>query len=119
MRRSEMRRSEVRRISLISGLVLPAVLLLGPLAAGARPRQSPSPAIAVAPAAAEPAAAEAEKTPSKPRVQRLSFDDDVVSARRDLGDGDILVAHRKPKLPSLVKPRLDFIPELIKSADTF
>lgn len=101
-------------------LVLPAVLLLGPLAAEARPRQVPGRSLpAASPAPAASAVAETETAPSKPRVQRLSFDDDVVSARRDLGDGDILVAHRKPKLHSLVRPRADFVPELIKSADSF
>jgi len=54
---------------------------------------------------------------SAPRVQRLSFDDDEVSATRDLGDGDLLVAHPKPKLVSLVRPRDSFVPELIKSAE--
>ena len=100
--------------TLIGSLMV--TLFLGSSVVEAGPKPKPAPAVAPAPAAAAGTAAEA--APSK-RVQRLSFDDDIVSARRDLGDGDILVAHRRPKLPSLVKPRVDFIPELVKSADTF
>jgi hypothetical protein len=91
-----------------SSIVVLAMLTLAALPAGARPSRA-----AAVPASAAPA----EGKP--PRVQRLSFDDDVVNARRDLGDGDVLTEPRKPKFPSLVRPRLDFIPELVKSADTF
>jgi hypothetical protein len=52
-------------------------------------------------------------------VQRLSFDDDIVAGRRDLGGGDLLVERPRRRLPSLVKPRPDFLPELYKSADAF
>lgn len=99
-----------------TGIVVLALLTLGSYAAEARPGQARAGAVVPTPAGPVAVPAESGKAP---RVQRLSFDDDIVDAKRDLGDGDILTEARKPKFPSLVRPRLDFIPELVKSADTF
>ncbi len=78
--------------------------------AGAAPGGKPS-------AAAASTRSEAAARSAPPRVQRLSFGDDVVRAGRDLGGGDVITSAARAKQCSLVRPRLDFIPELIKSAE--
>ena len=66
-------------------------------------------------AGARPAAA--VEAPPPTRVQRLSFENEYVTGQRDLGGGDVIGATRPSRHTSLVRPRLDFIVELIKSAD--
>jgi gamma-glutamyltranspeptidase len=66
---------------------------------------------------APPPAAAATAAAPAGRVQRLSFDDDVVTGRRDLGDGDLVRISRPAKHSSLVRARESFVPELIKSAE--
>ncbi len=51
------------------------------------------------------------------RVQRMSFENEYVTGNRDLGGGDVVGATRRSKHSNLVRPRADFIPELIKSAE--
>ena len=50
-------------------------------------------------------------------VQRYDFDDDMVTAGFDRGDGTIVQVTRKPKISSLIEVRKNFIPELLKSAE--
>lgn len=72
---------------------------------------------AVQKAAPVPAKADDAPRPAPPRVQRLTFGDDVVHAGRDLGDGDVISDPPRAKHVTLVRPRVDFIPELLKSAE--
>ncbi len=98
-------------------ITIAALVLLAPSAL-ARPAARVVPAsVAPRPAAPVKAPAATTQAPATPKVQRLSFDDDLVSADRDLGDGDVLSEPAKMKFPSLVRPRDSFVPELIKSAE--
>ncbi len=70
------------------------------------------------PVLASPAARAAPPPGAAPgRVQRLSFEDDVVTGFRDLGEGDVVGPTRPAKHSSLVRARESFVPELIKSAE--
>ncbi len=53
----------------------------------------------------------------KRRTQRLDFEDDLVTAGFDSGNGTIVQVTRKTKISSLIEVRKNFIPELLKSAE--
>lgn len=70
------------------------------------------------------ATAPAVVSASKPKVkymkkQTLIFGDDVVESDFDRPDGTVIQQIRRAKTSSLIKIRKDFIPELLKSAETF
>ena len=48
---------------------------------------------------------------------RYDFDDDVVEGELQRPEGDILQVRTGAKYSSLIKLRLDFIPEIVKSAE--
>ncbi|MCB9557689.1 MAG: hypothetical protein H6707_16385 [Deltaproteobacteria bacterium] len=50
-------------------------------------------------------------------VQRMIFEDDLVSAGRAIGGGTMISMVRPTRLPSLRLVRESFIAELLKSAD--
>ena len=96
------------RVLLVLCVLLPSTVLLAQPRA---PRATPPRVVAAQPVpAGAPVAAPA-------RVQRLTFDDDVVTGGRDLGDGDVIRIRPPIKHLSLVRARDSFVPELIKSAE--
>lgn len=72
-----------------------------------------SPTLAVAGKKKPPAAESA--TPTKP--QHMDFDDDVVDGTLTSPDYSVVDPTRAVRHGSLIKPRLTFVPELIKSAE--
>ena len=50
-------------------------------------------------------------------VQHYDFDDDLVEAGLDRGNGGIVTVKRRTKVSTLIVVREDFLPELIKSAE--
>ncbi len=57
------------------------------------------------------------KTQPRPRLHRIIFEDDTITAGRNTGAGDVVTVRRTMLMKSMVTVRPDFIPELVKSAE--
>ena len=55
--------------------------------------------------------------PASPPVRRMTFGDDDVVADREDGAGAIVGGEKRVMFSRLIHIRLDFIPELVKSAE--
>ncbi len=57
------------------------------------------------------------KAQPRPRLHRIIFEDDTITAGRNTGAGDVVTVRRTMLMKSMVTVRPDFIPELVKSAE--
>jgi hypothetical protein len=58
-----------------------------------------------------------EKPPDAQKPQRYDFDDDKVEGDVQRGDDPIVESRNRARFGSLIKPRSNFIPELLRSGD--
>ena len=64
-----------------------------------------------------PAAAQTRKTLPEPAPKRITIDDpDEIDGHRPMGDGELVSARKKVILPSLIKIRENFWPEMHQRA---
>ena len=58
-----------------------------------------------------------ENTPAASKPQHMDFDDDIVDGTLTSPDYSVVDPTRAVRHGSLIKPRLTFVPELLKSAE--
>ena len=106
----------MKRMSLVL-FALAGLLAAGPASAqkAAAPAAAPaaSPAAAAAPAGDAPAGGVSYKAKTV-----YDFDDDLVEGDLVRPDGDLVDSRGKAKHSSLIKIRLNFVPELLKSVES-
>ena len=66
-----------------------------------------------------PAASKASRKTTYKSTQHMSFEDEIIATGRATGNGEIIFADKKKRRNVMKLTRDNFLPELLKSADTF
>lgn len=97
----------MKRIYGITALALMG-FLAGTASAQPKPKKPTKPAAA---------AAEGDAAAAAPRVKNFDFDADLINGELIKPDGDQFVARTRPEHGNLIRVRVDFIREIVKSAE--